>query len=339
MDGRTIDHKTLEHLRFLALQRIKEGEKPSEVMRSLKLCRTTIYKWQNKYKHNGKKSLKSTKAVGPKTKLNNLQQKNVKKWINKKDPRDYGFESGLWTRKIIAELIEQKENIKIKLSAVSRLLSWLSITPQKPLRRAYERNPKQIAEWKSKVYPQIIKRAKRLDASVFFLDEAGIKSDDVLGKTYGIKGETPIVKTSGQRQKINAISAVNPRGAFWYSLYTGKFNSISFMSFLADFLKGRKKKVFLIVDGHPVHRSKAVSNYVKSLKGKLEIYFLPPYAPDLNPDEFVWNHLKKNGICKKPLRKNESLKERLLQDMKNIQNDIGLVKSFFRAPSVVYAKI
>ena len=336
MDGRIIDHATLEHLRLLACQRVKEGEAPSEVMRSLKLCRTTIYKWLKEYKTHGKKGLLSSKASGPKTKLNIIQQKKVKGWINKKDPRAYGFESSLWTRKIISELIVQKEKIQIKLSAVSRLLTSLSITPQKPLRRAYERNPKQIKKWKEEIYPQIIKRAKSLDANIFFLDEAGIKSDDVLGRTYGLKGQTPIVKTSGQRQKINAISAVNSRGAFWYSLYTGRFTSEKFIEFLSDFIKGRKKKIFLIIDGHPVHRSKLVAQYIQELRGRLELYFLPPYAPDLNPDEFVWNYLKRNGICKTPLKKNESLKTRLSTDMKNIQENIGLVKSFFNAPSVLY---
>jgi len=132
-------------------------------------------------------------------------------------------------------------------------------------------------------------------AEIFFLDEAGFQSDPVLGRTYGLKGQTPVVATSGQRQSINAISAVNAKGAFWYDLYTGKLNAARFLEFLRDFMKGRRKPVFLVVDGHPSHTAKVVRAHVQSLEGRLELHFLPPYAPDLNPDEFVWSYTKTNG--------------------------------------------
>jgi hypothetical protein len=167
---------------------------------------------------------------------------------------------------------------------VGRLLASLSITPQKPLRRAYERDEAAVTHWKQTTYPKLRRRAKRLRAEIFFLDEAGVRSDSPLGRTYGLRGQTPIVKTSGQRQKINAISAVSAQGAFWFEVYTGMLSALVFVTFLTAFLKTRRKPVLLIVDGLSVHKAKSVADYVQSTQGKLELHFLPPYAPDLNPD-------------------------------------------------------
>ena len=192
--------------------------------------------------------------------------------------------------------------------------------------------------WLKATYPTLRKRAKRLGATIFFLDEAGFQSDPPLGRTYGLKGHTPVVVTSGQRQSINVISAVTARGEFWAATYTGKLNAEAFVAFLQNFMKGRRGKALLVVDGHPAHKANSVKQYVQSLKGRLELHFLPPYAPDLNPDEFVWGHMKTNGVSKKPLKKNESMRERVEEDIANIQGNPQLVRSFFSAASVVYAK-
>jgi transposase len=234
-------------------------------------------------------------------------------------------------------MIQDKFEVSLTLPSIGRLLSSLDITPQKPLRRAYERDEKQIRQWKEEKYPALRKRAKQRGADIFFLDEVGVRSDSPLGRSYGLKGKTPVVKTSGQRQKINAISAVNAKGAFWYKVYGGTLTAALFLVMLKDLMKGRKKPVMLVVDGLPVHKAKSVAKYVQSTKGRLELHFLPPYAPDLNPDEFAWSHLKQNGTSKKPLRKNEALRQRVEEDLKGIQEDRRLVRSFFSAPSVSFA--
>jgi hypothetical protein len=141
-----------------------------------------------------------------------------------------------------------------------------------------------FAEKNFKDYPKLRTRAKRCGADIFFLDEAGVRSDSALQRTWGAKGETPVVQTSGQRQGINAISAVNPQGAFWYNVYSGRMIAELFVTFLCDFMRRRRRPVFLVVDCHPTHRAKIVSAYIQSLKGKLELHFLRGYAPDLNPD-------------------------------------------------------
>jgi len=339
IDGRTLNHKALEHLRTLAVKRvIEDKEAPSDVMKSLGLCRTTIYPWLRKYDDKGMEALVERIAQGPEPKLTEKQRQQVKRWILGKDPRQYGFDFGLWSRRIVQALIEDKMGIDLGLTAVGRLLASLDITPQKPLRRAYERDPAAVALWERESYPKLRKRAKRIGAKIFFLDEAGFQSDPPLARTYGLKGKTPVVVTSGQRQSLNVISAVNARGEFWAATYTGKLDAETFVAFLKNFMDSRTGKVFLVVDGHPAHKANVVKAYLKSLQDLLELHFLPPYAPDLNPDEFVWSHMKKNGVSKKPLKQNESLRQRVENDLTAIQQDRKLVRSFFCAKSVVYAK-
>jgi transposase len=335
-DGRTLSHEVSEAMRLMAVRRVREGERPSEVIKSLGMCRTSIYPWLRAEKKNGEEALKAHQHPGPAHKLTGKQQQKVRTWICGKDPRQYGFDFGLWTRKIVGVMIRDKFGITMSVTAVGRCLAQLGITPQKPLRRAYERDPAAIEHWKQTVYPGLKARAKRVGADIYFLDEAGIRSDAPLQRTWGEKGHTPEVSTSGQRQSINAISAVTLLGAFWYALYAGKLNKELFITFLKDFMKRRRRAVFLVVDGHPAHRAKLVAQYVQSLKGRLELHFLPGYAPDLNPDEFVWNHMRQRGTSKIPLKRNESLRKRVKKDLAHIKARPGLVRSFFQAPSVVY---
>ena len=334
IDGRTLSAS--ETIRRLAVQRVKDGERPSDVIKSFGLCRTTIYKWLEADRGGGEEALKARKHPGPEPKLSPTQKLKVRKWINGKDPRQYGFDFGLWTRQIVADLVEEKFGIQIGVTAVGRFLAELDITPQKPLRRAYERDPVAIEQWTQRVFPQLRARAKRSGAKIFFLDEAGVRSDQVLGRTWGIRGETPEVSTSGKRQSVNAISAVNARGEFWYETYTERLNATRFIELVSHFMHRRKQPVFLVLDRHPAHIAKSVAAYVQSLKGRLELHFLPGYAPELNPDEFVWNHLRQQGVSKTPLRQNESLKKRVESDLAEVKSRPRLVRSFFCAPSVAY---
>ena len=208
---------------------------------------------------------------------------------------------------------------------------------QKPLRRAYERDPAAVPAWGEETYPALRAQARKHRATLFFLAEAGFDSEPRLGRTYGLKGQTPVVPPTGQRQKINAISALTASGAFGCQMYSERLNGQLLVHFLRAFLRGRSGRVYLIVDGHPAHKAQLVKDLIQELAGKLEIHFLPPYAPDLNPDEFVWGYMKTNGVSKKPLRKNESLKERVQSDLNTLKGNRKLVRSFFGAKSVAYA--
>lgn len=334
-DGRSLSHEVLEEIRKNAIQRVRDGEDPSTVIASFGFCRTTIYKWMRAAKRGGIGALSSTKAPGRRPKLTPTQESQVRRWINGKDPRQYGFDFGLWTRHIVRQLIWDRFQIEMNVISVGRLLARLGITPQKPLRRAYERDPVAIEKWQREEFPALRKRAKRLGADIFFLDEAGIRSDAALARTWAPRGETPVVQTSGRRQSINAISAVNSRGAFWYETYTEKLDAAVFIRFLRHFRRGRGR-ILLVLDNLRVHKAKTVAQYVQSLRGKLELHFLPGYAPDLNPDEFVWNHLRHKGVTKIPLMKGESLHRRVEQDLAKLRRSPSTIRALFRAPSVAY---
>jgi len=336
IDGRTLKRDAQEAVRKLAVRRVREGEPASQVIKSYGLCRTTIYRWLRVEEKHGEAGLDARKAPGRPSRMTSKDKVKVRKWITGRDPRQYGFDFGLWTRKILSSLIEEKLGIKLGLTAVGRLLAELDITPQKPLRRAYERDPEAVERWQREEFPKIKKRAKKRKADLFFLDECGVRSDASLGRTWAPKGKTPIVKTSGQRQSVNAISAVSPKGAFWFDIYTSRLNATAFLELLKGFLRHRRKRVILIMDRHPAHIAKLIAQYVQSQEGRLEIFFLPGYAPDLNPDEFVWNHMKRNGVSKQPLRKNEPLRQRVHHDLAIIKNNPSLVRSFFDAKSVAY---
>src|ERR1035437_2304911 len=231
IDGRTLNHKALEHIRMLAVRRVvQDGEPASEVMKSLGFSRTAIYPWLRKYEDDGMEALVEKIAKGPESKFTERQRQQVSRWILGKDPRQYGFDFGLWSRRIVQALIQERMGLELGLTAVGRLLASLDITPQKPLRRAYERDPQAVKHWLEERYPELKRRAKRVGARIFFLDEAGFQSDPPLGRSYGLKGEPPVVVTSGQRQSINVISAVNARGEFWAATYTGKLKAEAFRS-------------------------------------------------------------------------------------------------------------
>ena len=217
--------------------------------------------------------------------------------------------------------------ISLGVSAVGAMLYSWDIVPQKPLRRAYERDPEEIEKWTGKTYPAIRRRAAKRDADIVFLDETGIRSDSPLGRTWGEKGERTTVATSSKRQSINAISAVSYQGAFWFDLYSGSLNAQTFEQEMAKLMRYRHRPLFVILDSLPAHRARRVEEYVKSLNGKLELHFLPGYAPDINPDEYVWNYVKSHGPSKVPLTQGESLPIRIGMVLNEIKNQLGKLQN------------
>ena len=321
----------------MAVERVQEGEASSAVIASYGFCRTTIYKWLRKVRRGGRGDpLLSSKGTGRPPKLTGKQMRQVFRWINGKDPRQYGFDFGLWTRQIVAALIAERFGIELSLGSVGKLLANLNLTPQKPLQRAYERDPAAIEAWKRKIYPQLAARARRVGAEIYFWDESGFRADAVQGKTWGMRGHTPIVELPGNRQSISAASAVNAKGAFWFVTYKGGMTAELFVALLKHIMRRRRKPLLLVLDSLPAHKAKMVRDYVESTNGKLELHFLPGYAPELNPDELVWNYVKRTGTAKSPLAFGELLQDRIDADLQAVQADSALIRSFFRAPSVAY---
>jgi transposase len=338
IDGRVLDHQTLETIREMAVRRVFEGESPAVVIASYGFARTTIYKWlaQVKGRGNGLRRLKATVGTGRPRALTPAQERQVFRWINGKDPRQHGFDFGLWTRRIAAELIEREFGVKLGVTAVGMLLAKLGLTPQKPLQRAYQRDPQAIEKWQRETYPAIAKQAKSEGSEIFFWDESGFRADTVHGKTWGVRAHTPVVQRPGQRQSISAASAVNAKGAFWFCIYEGGLNAELFVELLHKIMHRRKKAVHLVLDSLPAHKTAMVKRYVASTQGQLTLHFLPGYAPDLNPDELVWSHVKRTGVARRPLRQGEKLRERIEEQLAKLQQLPRLVRAFFQAPSVAY---
>ncbi len=226
--------------------------------------------------------------------------------------------------------------IRLGVTTVGELLAKLGLTPQKPLQRAYQRDPEAIERWQRETYPAIAKQAKAQGADIFFWDESGFRADTVHGKTWGVRGQTPVVQRPGQRQSFSAASAVNAKGAFWFCTYDGALNAELFVELLRQLMKYRRKPVHLVLDSLPAHKKALVREHVAATEGKLTLHFLPGYAPDLNPDELVWSHVKRTGTARRPLQQGEKLREKIEQQLLKLQQMPHLVRSFFRAPSVAY---
>ena len=337
-DGRTLDHRTLEEIRKMAVQRVQEGERPSAVIASYGVHRCAIYRWLKAAKGRGRglKALRARAATGRPRTLTPAQERQVFRWVNGKNPMPYGFDFGLWTRAIVQELVRKQFGARLSLASVGALLARLGLTAQKPLERAYQRDPEAVARWQRETYPAIARQARRQGAQICFWDESGFRADAVHGKTWGVQGRRPVVRVPGQRQSVSAASAVNRKGAFWFATYQGALNGESFVELLQNLMYRRKKPLHLVLDGLPAHKKKVVKDYVASTEGKLTLHFLPGYAPDLNPDELVWSHAKRTGNARRPLQQGEKLEERISAQLAEIGNNRALVRSFFRHPSVAY---
>jgi transposase len=337
-DGRSLDHQTLETIRLMAIERVREGEAPSAVIASYGFSRTTIYKWINAAAKPGRgiKALRSRKASGRPPRLTPRQEQQVFRWVNGHDPREYGLETGLWSRAVVASLIEGRFGIQLGRTAVGDLLAKLGLTPQKPLQRAYQRDPAAIEQWQRETFPAIARQAKVAGGEVYFWDEAGFRADAVHGRTWSVKGQTPVIERPGQRQSISAASAVTASGGFWYCTYEGGLNAELFVTLRRRMMRNRVKPVHLIADGLPAHKTALVKAYLTSTDGRLTLHVLPGYAPDLNPDEWVWSHMKRTGVARTPLRRGEKLRDKIEAQLAQIKRLPQLIRSFFQAPSVAY---
>jgi len=286
-------------MRILAVQRMAEGEHPDDVAASFGMRRSWAYKIraQARGRGHGVRALRSTKGTGRPRTLTAAQEQRVLRWINGKNPMQYGFDFGLWTRNLVRELVQQKFGVTLSLASIGAMLARLNLTPQKPLQRAYQRDPEAIERWQRDTYPSIARQAREQKADIFFWDESGFRADSVHGRTWAPRGATPVVERPGERQSMSAASAVNSKGAFWFATYEGGLTGELFVELLKKLLFNRKRAVHLIVDGLPAHKKAVVKDYVASTQGKLTLHFLPGYAPDLNPDELVWSHVKRTGVA------------------------------------------
>lgn len=338
-DGRKLSKSARSNLQYIAISRVHSGEHPEVVIKSLGLSASTIYLWLSKYRVGGWGALKDRKGDGggrPR-KLTASHIKFIYKAVTGGDPRQQSFDFALWTRELVVKLIWKKFKIKLSRWSVGRLLNQLGLSCQKPIRRAYQRDPVRVERWLKKQFPQIKAFAKKKDATIYFADEAGIRSDHQSGTTWGKIGETPEVLSNGNRVSLNMISAVSPSGHMKFMVINGRFNAGVFIDFIKRLLDGTTKPIVLIVDGHPAHKAKKVTNFLKSVSERFRMFFLPPYSPDLNPDELLWNDLKSNIIGRKVANSKDELKTMTTSGLRRIQKTKGRVASYFEKQSTAYA--
>lgn len=335
-DGRKLSHEISEFIRIEAVKRVIKGkESPEVVIKSYQLNRWNIYKWLQIYRKKGMNGLKSQKSKGRIPKVTEGEKKKLQNWLLK-NPQQLNFNFGLWTLEAVQSLIKKKFRKAVSLWTVSRILSSIGFTRQKPLYRAWQQDPQKVQQWLTADYPRIKKEAKKEGREIWFGDEAGFKSTDHTGSTWGKRGKTPIVKTTGARFGCNSVSAVNNRGQLKFMIFQGTFSTNTFIYFLKRLLEKNDKKITLIVDGHPTHKTKKVKNFIATTNGKLKIEYLPPYSPELNPDEQVWRHAK-GDIQRKSHTGPREFMQCISSKLHSIQKRKSLVKTFFSHPDVTYA--
>ena len=335
-DGRKLSPKTLEEFRTRAVQRVQEGESPEIVIKTLGFSRACIYNWLARYRAGGWHALKTGSRTGRPKKLGGKQIAWIYKTVVDKDPLQMKFHFALWTRSMVAIVIKRKYGIKLSESSVGRLLRQLGLSCQKPLYRAYQQNPEAVEQWKEKVFPEIKKKAKRVGATIYFQDESGIRSDFHSGKTWAVKGQTPVIEATGERFGLNMVGAISTRGQLRFMVVKGSVTSEKICDFLEKLMHNAEKPVYLIWDGHPTHRSKKVKEYIASFDGKLKVFVLPSYSPELNPIEQAWNNVKSHGVGRKKIFGPDQLKAAVLGQLRKLQKLPAIVKSFFRHPDCAY---
>jgi len=336
-DGRKLKWQQLTELRKRGVKAVQSGENAYRVAKILGVTAQAVYNWLALYRKGGWEGLNAAKRGGRKPKLDAKAMKWVYDAVTMKQPDQYQFPFALWTSKMVKEMIWKHLKIKLSKASVCRLLNQLGLSPQRPLWRAYQQNPDHVENWMKKEYPHIAKRAKKEGAEIWFGDEAGIRSDQHAGTTWAEKGKTPKVETTGARFGLNVISAISRRGELRFLCVEGKVNAEVFLGFLKRLVSTASRKVFLIVDGHPTHKAKLVGKYLEEEKGKIEMFFLPPYSPQLNPDEHVWCDLKKNSIGRKIITGPDMLKNAVISFMRSLQKNPSKVRSYFMAPETRYA--
>src|ERR671928_2058249 len=342
-DGRKLDHQTLEAIRLRAVEQVDAGVPAADVgqgLAALGLHPKTIYTWLAKRRTGGRAALQAKAVPGPRRKLSDAQLRELTALITDTDPRDHGFAVALWTREIVRQLIAQRFGVALTVANVGRTLHELGFSAQRPLYRAEQADPVAVARWKALEYPAIAAAAKAAGGTVFFVDEAGVRSDYHGGTTWAPVGQTPTVRATGARFGLNMISAISARGALRFSVFTGTFTAAGFIAFLHRLLHDAAHAgagpVFVIVDGHPAHRARAVDDFVGSTDGALRLYRLPAYSPQLNPDEWVWNNVKADGVAPAAPKGPEQMKAVVTARLRRLQRLPHIIRGFFGDPELAY---
>lgn len=328
IDGKKIPRSALEQIRIQSAKEMAAGASPTFIANRLCVSVRSVLRWQANYQAKGEEGLRATVSSGRPPKVSPAIQAKLRGML-KLNPVQLSFPFALWTRSMVAELLQREFGITLTLPAIGDLLERMGMTPQKPQFVAAERDPERVARWEEVDYPAIRAAAERDNALIFFGDESGIRSDHHSGTTWAPRGQTPKVEVTGQRFSMNMLSAVCTTGEMKFMITESRVASDTFIEFLARLMHGQERNVHLILDGARFHFSKAVKAAVAGYNGKLTLHCLPPYSPHLNPDEQVWSRVKQE-VGRKSIFDRKSLREALEASLSFLSGQAALIKAMFR---------
>jgi len=338
-DARKLDAATQAHLRRLAVLAVREGMKQTTAAKKYQVSLRAVNQWMARDRTGGLKALRAKRRGRPigGGRLNVKQAARLRTLVIGRMPEQLKLPFYLWTRAAVAELITREYGIRVSLTSVGRYLKAWGMSPQKPMKRAYERNDAAITRWLNEEYPAVARQAKREKAAIYWGDEMGLRSDHVTGTSYAPVGQTPVVQATGQRFGCNMISAITNKGALAFMVFTGKFQAPVFIEFMRRLLRQVKGRVYLIVDGHPVHRSRQARQFVEENAKRLRLIRLPGYCPELNPDELLNQDVKTNGLGKSRPRDRTEMMATVRSHLYRRQKQPQVVRNLFLEKHVRYA--
>jgi transposase len=337
-DARSLPSLAQEDIRMKVLKAVQEGIKQVEAAELFGITRQAVGRWVKKYREGGEKALRAKKKGRPKGKsLEPWQAAQIAKAIVDHHPEQLKMPFYLWTRDAVAELIEKRFGIGLSRWTVGRYLSRWGFTPQKPIRKAFEQDPEKVRYWLEAKYPEIQKEAIQQKAEIFWGDEMGLRSDHAAGRSYGRKGQTPVIPGTGQRFKCNMISVITNRGKLYFMIFKEGFSAKTFIDFLNRLVRQISHPIFLIIDRHPVHRSSQVQKWLKIKEKRIRFFWLPPYSPKLNPDENLNQDVKSNALGRRRPHTQEELVENVRSYLYSRQRKPQIVKKYFHGRKVRYA--
>lgn len=337
-DARRLPPEAQEHLRRQVIDAVQGGITQAEAARRYGVSREAVRLWMRRVEDGGIDALAARKRGRPRGGTLKAHEASViVRTLREKHPDQLRLPFYLWTREAVAQLIERKFHHELSLSTVGRYLRRWGFTSQRPSRRALEQDPERVRAWLEDEYPAIEAEARKRRALLLWGDEMGLRSDHIAGRSFAPKGKTPVVSRPGRRFGCNMISAISNRGHMYFSVFEGGFVVAVFRDFLSRLIKQAGRTVWLIVDRHPVHRSKAIHRWIEEQKGRIRIIYMPPYAPELNPDEFLNQDVKTNAVGKRRASDKAELMANTRRHLRSTQRRPQRVRSFFQAPTVKYA--
>jgi transposase len=339
-DARTLAPAAQAHVRRLAIKAVRAGLRQTAAAKTYGVSLRAVNKWVALDKVGGLRALKPKRRgrrPGQGGRLHVAHAQRIRSLIVGKMPDQLKLPFYLWTRAAVASLIAREYGIAVSLVTVGRYLRTWGLSPQKPVRRAYERNEAAIARWLKQEYPAIAQQAKRDKAAIYWGDEMGLRSDHVTGTSYAPVGRTPVIRATGQRFGCNMISAITNKGALAFMVFEGKFNASVFVAFLQRLLKQIAGKIYLIVDGHPVHKSGKATRVVATHSARLRLIRMPGYCPELNPDELLNQDVKTNGLGKSRPTSRPELMAIVRSHLYRRQKQPQVITNLFREQHVRYA--